>query len=170
MGLGIKVCAAPHHCYVTNVKCYSSTSSAASFGSVALRSKKPTIPEINEPRIIPSLASLSTDAASGPLNERVAMNRETVKPIPPSIETDASIFHVEWRGIRANPHLIVAHENRNIPVNLPINKPPNGKCHTAVGCAWLHIEHINACVCKCKEWNDEHIYNTSKHFLEFLEG
>ena len=124
MGLGIKVCAAPHHCYVTNVKCYSSNSSAASFGSVALRSKKPTIPEINEPRIIPSLASLSTDAASGPLNERVAMNRETVKPIPPSIETDASIFHVEWRGIRANPHLIVAHENRNIPVNLPINKPP----------------------------------------------
>ncbi len=56
------------------------------------------------------------------MNVSVAMNSDTVKPMPPSIDTAAIIFQLLWSGIGAAPSLTVSHEKLSIPTNLPATR------------------------------------------------
>ena len=74
---------------------------------------------------MPSLASLRRASPAGPPspNERLAMKRETVNPMPPSIDTAAIIFQFDWSGIGAMCNLTVSQEKMNMPMNLPSTSP-----------------------------------------------
>ena len=61
-------------------------------------------------------------AASEPLNVSVAMKSETVKPMPPSMDTDAIICQFECAGMGASPSFTASHENESMPRNLPATR------------------------------------------------
>ena len=52
-------------------------------------------------------------------NDKFAIKSDTVKPIPPRTDTDASIAHVEPAGFGVNRSIIASHENEKIPTNFP---------------------------------------------------
>lgn len=80
---------------------------------------------MTEPTRIPSLASFrSSDIIGSPLpKERLAINSDTVKPIPPNNDTDAKLPQFEPSGIGASLSSIHKAEKINIPKNLPNTKP-----------------------------------------------
>lgn len=71
---------------------------------------------------IPSLAWLSIDVISGvlPPNDKLAMNKDTVNPIPPSMAIENIIFQLVPSGIGASFNFTVSHEKMKIPNSLPI--------------------------------------------------
>ena len=83
----------------------------------------PSTPESSEPITMPSLAWLSISTISGEPNDRVAMNNETVKPMPPSIAIEAIIDQLVRAGIGASLSLTVIQEKINMPRNLPNTRP-----------------------------------------------
>ena len=56
-------------------------------------------------------------------NERFAMKRETVKPMPQMTETAAIIDHVEPAGLGVSRNMIASQEKEKIPKNLPTTRP-----------------------------------------------
>lgn len=80
------------------------------------------MPAVNEPITIPSFDILSNCdcISSAGLNVRLAMNSDTVKPIPPKSATPEIIGQVAWSGMGARRNLTASHENPRIPRNLPI--------------------------------------------------
>lgn len=68
--------------------------SAGVCGRLIWRNINPSIPLRREPIIIPNLAFSSNEWSMGDGNERLAIKRDTVNPIPPNIDTEANDFHV----------------------------------------------------------------------------
>ena len=83
--------------------------------------KYPMIPAKTEPLMIPNFAWLSrTGPNSGRLAyDRLAIKRDTVNPIPPSMEIPSKLLLFMWSGIFRKPLFTDNQVKENIPISLP---------------------------------------------------
>ena len=92
------------------------------FGNTAFSTIYPNIPATIVPSNTPNFAWFSRSGYS-PAKERLAINKDTVKPIPPNKDTPATLLQFIPGGIEDKPLLTASQVNRKIPINLPRSNP-----------------------------------------------